>query len=226
MKALMTPVIVALSLGLAACASQVPVPTTYPINFQHKMQAAHHWDLLATDVAERLSGSLAGLRSGSQPVVLYVRESRCCTSEFNQAFRNLLITHLMDKGFGITEDPEATALTVEYDVQLVSHNDRGFIRPTPGLFSGLAALAGSLFGLVEAGSPGGAVAVGSLALDVAPGYIVSPHPDSEVIVTTSVTNRDRYVTRMRDIYYVSDTNVHQYLAHGPTGTRFMEVVGQ
>lgn len=225
MKTLMTPVIVALSLGLAACASQVPVPTTYPITFQHKMQAAHHWDLLTADVADRLSGALAGVGSG-QPVVLYVRESRCCTSEFGEAFRNLLITHLMDKGFGVTEDPEATALTVEYDVQLISHNDRGFIRPPPGLFSGLAALAGSLFGLVDAGSPGGAAAVGALALDVAPGYVVSPHPDSEVIVTTSVTNRDRYVTRMRDIYYVSDNNVQQYLAHAPTGSRFMEVVGK
>lgn len=214
--------IVTLSLGLAACASQVPVATTYPISFQKKMQAAHHWDLLAADVADRLQGALLGLRSSDEPVVLHVRESKCCTT-FGRAFHELLTTHLINKGFGVSRDP-AKGLTVEYDIQVVAHNDRGFIRPPPGLFSSLAALSGGLYKLVDNSSEAGAVALGAVALDVGSGLITDT-PHSEVIVNTSVTNRDRFVTRTRDIYYISDNNIGQYLAQTPPSYRRMGVVG-
>jgi hypothetical protein len=38
---------------------------------------------------------------------------------------------------------------------------------------------------------------------------------------------DRYVARVRDIYYISDNNVGQYVARGPdpVTTRIVEVVG-
>ena len=38
---------------LGACAP-VPMPESYPLSYQKKMQAAHHWDLLAMHVAQRL----------------------------------------------------------------------------------------------------------------------------------------------------------------------------
>jgi len=30
----------------ASCSSQAPVAKSYPYSEQHKMQAAHHWDIL------------------------------------------------------------------------------------------------------------------------------------------------------------------------------------
>jgi hypothetical protein len=117
-------------------------------------------------------------------------------------------------------------LPLTYDVQVVSHNDRGFIRPMPGLFT---ALAGSVFVLrgvagesstaaCDAGCGGGGCGV--------TGYITD-NPNNEIIVTTSVMSGDRYVARVRDIYYISDNNVGQYVARGPNPvtTRIMEVVG-
>jgi hypothetical protein len=53
--------------------------------------------------------------------------------------------------------------------------------------------------------------MGAVGLDVATGFITD-QPNSEIIVTTSVMSGARYVTRLRDIYYISDNNVGQYIA--------------
>ncbi len=213
-----------LCLGLGACMSQVPVATTYPVTFQKKMQAAQHWDILAADVANRLQEDLIG--SGEpqgRPVPLYVQQPRN-NSDFGIAFHNLLITHLLERGFLMSES-SAGGLPVSYDIQVVQHKDRGFIRPTPGLFT---ALTGTVLVVrnVADNHPGAATMLGAVALDVASGF-VTDNPNSEIIVTTSVMSGDRYVARLRDIYYVSDNNIDQYIAKGPAPvtTRMMEVVG-
>ena len=217
--------LILLCLGLGACMSQVPVATTYPVTFQKKMQAAGHWDVLTADIANRLRDSLIG-PSGQQgrPTSLYVQRPKY-DSDFSQAFHDLLITHLMEQGFVVSENP-SSGLPVSYSIQVVTHNDRGFIRPTPGLFT---ALAGSVVVLrsVADSSTVSAVMLGAVGLDVASGFITD-NPNSEIIVTTSVMSGDRYAARLRDIYYISDNNVGQYVAKGPTPvtTRIVEVVGQ
>ncbi|MDQ5909069.1 MAG: hypothetical protein QG599_1163 [Pseudomonadota bacterium] len=222
MKISYAPLIV-LCLGLGACMSQIPMATTYPISFQKKMQAAHHWDVLTEDVANRLQGALIGSGEQGRAVSLYVQQPKY-NSDFGEAFHNLLITHLMERGFSLTENP-ASGLPLIYDVQVVSHKDRGFIRPMPGLFT---ALAGSVFVLhnIAHESSTAAWMAGAVGMDVATGYITD-NPNNEIIVTTSVMSGDRYVARLRDIYYISDNNVGQYLASGPAPvtTRIVEVVG-
>jgi len=216
-----------LCLGLGACMSQVPVATTYPVTFQKKMQAAHHWDVLTADVANRLRDNLIG--SGEpqgRPVALNVQQPRY-NSEFGIAFHNLLITHLLEQGFVMSENP-AVGLPVVYDIQVVNHKDRGFIRPTPGLFTALTGAVLVLRDVSDTHSPAAATMVGAVALDVASGFVTDT-PNSEIIVTTSVMNGDRFVSRVRDIYYVSDNNVDQYIAKvpvpAPVTTRMVEVVG-
>ena len=80
-----------LCLGLGACASQVPVATTYPISFQRKMQAAEHWDILAADVANRLRDTLligpapAAGQPSKYSVALHIQPPQY-NSEFGVAF--------------------------------------------------------------------------------------------------------------------------------------------
>jgi hypothetical protein len=205
--------------------SQVPVATTYPVNFQKKMQAAHHWDVLTADVAKRLHDNLIG--SGEpqgRPIALNVQQPRY-NSQFSMAFHNLLITHLLEQGFVMSENP-STGLPVSYDVQVVTHKDRGFIRPTPGLFTALTGTVLVIRDVADSHSAIAATMLGAVVLDVASGFVTDT-PNSEIIVTTSVMNGDRYVSRLRDIYYVSDNNVDQYIAKGPAPvtTRMVEVVG-
>jgi len=229
MKISYAPLLI-LCLGLGACMSQVPVATTYPVTFQKKMQAAEHWDILTADVANRLHDALIG--SDTQPgcseqpkclIAFHVQQPRY-NSDFGEAFRNLLITHLLEQGFLVSENP-ADGLPLTYDIQVVSHKDRGFIRPTPGLFT---ALTGSVLVLRDMADHDAAAAtmLGAVALDVATGFVTDT-PNSEIIVTTSVMRGDRYVIRLRDIYYISDNNVDQYYAKvpAPVTTRMMEVVG-
>ena len=219
-----------LCLGLGACASQVPVATTYPVSFQRKMQAAEHWDILAADIANRLRDALligpypATNTAARNAIALHVQPPQY-NSEFGVAFHNLLITHLLEQGFLVSENPTDGCYEVTYGIQVVTHKDRGFIRPTPGLFT---ALTGSVLVLRATGdnNPATAAMLGAVGLDVATGFLTDT-PNSEILVTTSVMNGPRYITRLRDIYYVSDNNVDQYIAQAPAPvtTRIVEMVG-
>lgn len=122
-----------LSLGLlVGCASEVPIPTAYERSYQPKMWAAHHWNVLAADVAERLNLSLSQL-DVDRPLVLHVQ--RGDPTVFNYAFHELLETQLMQQGFGVTRAAREADLMVEYDVVSGGHADfeieSGFSRITP-----------------------------------------------------------------------------------------------
>ena len=119
MKALLTFVIIVL-LGLVGCAPQVPVATGYPQTSQQKMQAVQHWDVLAADVARSLSGALAGV-NGEGTTVLYVQPPENLYV-FGRAFYNLLITELIQNGFGVSLDPLEADLEVAYDVQVTAES--------------------------------------------------------------------------------------------------------
>ena len=224
MKISSAPFAMLVCLGLGACMSQVPVATTYPVTYQKKMQAAQHWDVLSADVAQRLHDNLiASDLSQGRPVALSLQRPKY-TSEFGIAFHNLLITHLMNRGFIMSENPNE-GLPVSYDIQVITHKDRGFIRPAPGTFT---ALTGAVMVVRDAADHSAALSnmLGAVALDVATGFLTDT-PNSEIIVTTSVMREDRYISRVRDIYYVSDNNVDHYIAKvpPPSSTRMMEVVG-
>ncbi len=223
MKVVRSFSLIIFSLWLVGCASQVPVAMTYPLTTQKKMQAAHHWDVLAADVAQRLQTSLSSLDNGGQPVVLHIEKPQY-SSVFGYAFHQLLATQLMAHGFGVSENP-AEGLPLRCNLQLITHKNRGFIRPAPGIFTGLAAGVGVIRNLAESSTPEAGILLGTLAADVGAGYITGGTPDNEVIVTTSVMSGDRYITRMSDIYYISDNNFRQYIAKVPGPTRFIEVVG-
>jgi hypothetical protein len=135
MKALCTSLILILSLGLGACTTPAPLETGYPITYQQKMQAAHHWDVLAADVAQRLSTALSTQDPAGGTQVLNVKGAKCCTI-FNYAFHEFLITHLLERGFGVSTVPNV-GLPVEYQVQVVTHKERCISRPKADCVTGL-----------------------------------------------------------------------------------------
>jgi hypothetical protein len=228
MKVLYSLFVFVLFFGLWACTSQVPVPQSYPLTYQQKMITAHHWDVLADTVAQRLHDAMASTHPTGETLVLNVQGPRCCTV-FNQAFHDLLMTHLLQKGFGITTNPNE-GLPIKYQVQLITHE----FGPTSTSAESMTSQ-GSYAAAVPSPSPGDGFNNRSsfyyqdmTSNNVGPSLLVlnTPNTISEVIVTTSLMNGERFVTRMSDIYYVSDDNRDEYAVTAPTPTRLMEVTGR
>lgn len=195
-----------LCLGLGACTTPMPIETGYPLTYQQEMLSAHHWDVMAIDVANWLQNALIGpspepgkdqqvRAQESRPIVtLYVQKPRY-DSDAGEGFYNLLTTHLVERGFIITMNP-SMGLPVTYDMQVVT--DR--LKLSTGFPTGW----------------------NNTDQQVVAGWL----PETtkyEVIVNVSVMNADRYLVRYSNVYYIGDKG--QYIAMQPSATRMMEVVG-
>lgn len=213
---------------LAGCASQVPIPSAHPISYQKKAMAAHHWDVLADDV----SGQTAAALSGDSPLKqhpLYVAPARENTT-FNRAFRDLLITRLVNRGFDV-RTTKAGGLEVSYETQLVQHrSERQAYQP--GTLTALAVgllvarnVAVNMTGDGQIAAGLGLVAAGDFGSSLAAGH---PATKTELIVTTSISRDGRYLMRKSDIYYLEDADRPLFVEERsapPTAVRNWKVVG-
>lgn len=103
------------SLALLGCA-QAPTPKEFPMSTQMRMITAHHWDLLAADVAARITPAVGG-----RP--LFVRMPSVPTP-FDAAFHDLLVTQLVQQGNVVTSQQQGS-LVLDYEVQFVPHAQSG-----------------------------------------------------------------------------------------------------
>lgn len=219
------PLIVLLSM-LFGC-SQVPKPSTYPLTFQKKMQAADHWNLLARDVAEQVRiccSEREGCELGhGRP--LYVEPK---PGVFGRAFRRLLIAHLVRpeaqgaiqrSGCLVAEEKTADCLVLRYDVQLIKHRTNRFNRPMPGAFTALAAG----LSVIRNNSPDTLKAWGigaGVLTDIWVGAAATL-PHHEVLITTSIVQDNQYLFSKADLYYINDPDFWHYPTQQTPGVRFM-----
>ncbi len=223
---------------LVGCA-QVPRPSTYPYTFQQQMQAAHHWRVLANQVAEQAAAAIKASPDASiKPV--YVRSDDL--SPFGQAYRSFLITELIQHG--IVVSPYHKPCTVRdifaplsdsnhfeicWNVQvLVHYADR--IKPPFPLQNTL--LAGLGFGLAEAwnnlnSGAAGAVTAFSLGplLDASQGLRTGPLPHSEAIITTAIMDGGFIMDQKSDIFYINDMDRQHYWSRPDAPQKTYAVVG-
>lgn len=199
-KYILAGLLIVISTFLASCTSQIPVATNYPYTEQQKMQAAHHWEVLAGDVVEQLAQN--DVVSKTTPLFVapkfYVRRKenpviwtaanpltkvdesdRFVTIPFKRAYHNFLITELVKAGYNVVDIDETEAMRMTFDVQVVKHNGRPVCGPH--LISVLGRLlAGGLDGAYE---------------DI-------EATEYEVIITTSVKHRNVYLMSHTGIYYI------------------------
>lgn len=174
----------ALALGVLACA---PTPVAHPLTSQTTIHTASHWQALAADTAERITGlrdsaiseaaSLAEIAGEpfNEPdfaladnVAFYV-EPLDPAMPFARAFHELLITHLVQNGANVVLNKEY-AYVVHYAVQPVHHDNTDTVN-----------------------------------LDAF----------SEVMITVSLLDGGRILMRQSRVYYVDDDEFFQYLATIP-----------
>ena len=200
---LLAPVLLGLAaLLLSGCRSQLPLATTYPVSGQHKMQAAHHWDVLAQDVAEQVAEALDDRVEMRLLPIDVIAENE---GPFAQVFSELLMSRLVREGLQVSSAREGV-VALRIKVQVVLHGARAQ-RPAPGLLTAIGAGV-SVARDVSQDWIYGAVGLGLLA-DVGAGYLTT-HSDHEVVVTTALLHQNRFVMRSSDIYYINDRDYLEY----------------
>lgn len=199
--------LLAVSILATGCASQVPSAENHPLTSQKKVKAAHHWDVIAADIAQETKSILSqGASPANQPI--FVAPSLESTA-FTRAFHNFLVTRLVRQGFNVTEE-RAGALEVRYETQVVRHNSDRYAQ-RPGTLTALVAgiLVGRNVHTWDATEKGlGALALAA-GLDVAAGHAASV-TKTELLVTTSILDAGRYVMRKSDVYYIEDEDGSLY----------------
>ena len=215
------PFTLVLVVGLGGCASQVPIASTYPYSVQQKMQAIHHWDVLAADVVEQIQATSSELGP------LYVQQA--AEMPFDQAFHDLIITRLVNSGYTVLEHPRSDAARLSYRAQLVKHGDRGYIRSRAGTFTALMGgvlVARDLALYSTSNEAIGATAIGlGVATDVFSG-LITHLTDTEVLITTSIMRHGQYMARQSNIYYIPPDNSAHYQSGAEVSTRVMGVVNE
>jgi uncharacterized lipoprotein YajG len=208
--------------GCATPYSEAPLATNFPTNRQPKLQAAAHWNVIAGDVAKQISAGLKDKRP------LFVDQSSVRTA-FDRAFTNDLISALVAGGHTVLKSPTG-ALNVDVDTQTVRFSPN---RPQYNYAGVATALTTGVWALHQAHATAGAVLVAGVASADAYSWFraefaTGETPQTEIIVTTSVSDASQYLARSTSIYYVADTDSRMYVYEPPfqAQTKTMGVTGK
>jgi hypothetical protein len=200
---------------LCSC-SNVPKPASYPLSYQQKMQAAHHWDVLADDVAKDVKQALASQKDPTlRNKLIYVEPNK--SSLFDKVFDTLLITQLFNQDIKLTKKKnESNSLKLNYGTQVVKHCSNRHTSPLyPGEPLLLTALGSGVYKAITdnnwalgAFASAGAVEVIN---DIEFEWTVPHH---EIVITTELTNNDnvndKVIYRSSNIYYINDADFWHY----------------
>ncbi|HQR04013.1 MAG: hypothetical protein JSR19_09705 [Proteobacteria bacterium] len=190
----------------AGCSQLAGVPNAepFPDATLRKAKSAEHWNIIAGDVATQTAGLRDRPEIQGKP--LYVLPSPD-NSDFSRGFQTMLTSKLVNSGLPVATKP-AGAVSVKYEAQVVRHlAGQGDYQPGT-----VAALAGGILVArqiaVSGASPTGK-AVGAAAVvagaDLLGAYAkLHSATNTEVIITTSLIDNDRFLMRKTDVYYVED----------------------
>ncbi|MFB9888077.1 hypothetical protein [Balneatrix alpica] len=198
--------------------SATPAAATYPYTTQQKMQTAHHWELLASDMATRLVDALP-----DKSLSLYVSAPGQTT--FNQAFQRLLTEQLLRQGALVALEPAAGVAEVKYDVLLIKHQGIDRPRPAPGNLTALGAGLVVARNAIKNGWTHGyaALPLAGLAADWAVGRSTSAE-DREVLITTSMNYGNRLLMSDSNLYYINAGGEDHYTAQALNPGKLIQVV--
>lgn len=206
------------SLMLSGCfyanTSQAPVAATYPYTEQQRMQAAQHWEVLAQhEAAGILRSERVRFRDLHIPAEEHAYLSAYSGGEFERGFRTLLTSELVSRGGSVTTLPRSGGATVQIDVEVVEHRDRGYIRPPFGAYTALASgIAVATIPLRNWSEPALALIPAGMLADTTNGSW-SHTGNEEIIVTTQIIEEDRILYSSSNIYYINAGDRRHYAPH-------------
>jgi len=181
--------------------SKTPVPASHVFSTQKTMQSAHHWDVLAEDVATRVEDTLAQ-KNGLYGHRLYVDTQK--RTPFHTGFRRLLLGYLLKQPrIGIVKKDNAMC-HLKIEAQVVEHASGYTVHPPwklTALGSGVFAarrMAEWSSNHVWATLP----ALGFLGDLFLSSGMYGVNLNTEVIITTMLWHDQELVDSSADIYYI------------------------
>lgn len=210
MKSKLLCAVMVIVFGVIGCANQVPVAENFSLSTQKKLRASHHWDVIANDVVlETIKALIRNEDLKDRPV--YVESAQASYTPFNSAFRNFIITGLVEKGFLVSENSN-NAVIVRYDSQVVRH-------VVGRKYSPLQSAVLVSRNLQDAGRSNDYGATWS--------YLTDGPTNSELIVNTSIVENGNYRMRKSDVYYIDGEDIRLFLPQAKQlPVRDLKVVGQ
>jgi len=176
---------------------------------QQEIDSTAQWNVLANHVADRVNREL--MQRQELNLSVYVRHAcgpgACGENSFpfDQGFNDLLTTQLVNFGIPTVAAPGHADLVIEYKVQTIyrSSGFRTWNWPKPGALIALAA------GIVVFENAPWELIAAAAAVDVArANYQASGQYD--VIITTSILDKKRYIMRFSDIYAINSADYWHY----------------
>jgi hypothetical protein len=228
------PVLLGAALVAGCSTLDVPLADNYPASTQKKPRSVHHWDVMADDVATRMANKIRSYPMALPP--LYV--SAAPAGSFNQSFRELLLTRLVDHGVIVSRQPGP--MVMRFETQLIEHGsevENQSQAPTVALAGGVSVIR-DLFAYVHTtANYVGSLLTLSAANDLARHKLQGPAAGgptrTEVLVTTSLEREDTFLARTADVYYISAEDSALYVPKPPppppaptVATRNWKVVGE
>ncbi len=196
--------------GCAVPHSPAPVATNMPRMEQPKLQAAAHWTAISAHLQRQLAQALGGAPRGP----MYVQPLQ--RTAFSHAVATQLTTSLVQGGFTVSPSPDVP-FKVEIETQVVP-----FTASRPQyVFSGeRSALATGLWAIAEVHPTSAGLLTAAIFADDAYGWFRSGFasgatPATEIIVTVSVSDDQRYYARHTSVYYTTDSDRALYLEPPP-----------
>lgn len=197
------------AVALAGCAyryAPAPVATNFPNTKQAKLQAVAHWNVIARNMVQELSPTLKV--NARRPLYVSSRQN----AAFDHAIVTQLTTALVNQGYIVVKKPEHDALSVELETQMVAFDAK---RPQYRFAGERTLLVGSVWVLHAIEESGAFLASAAVAghdaytwfrSHFAPGAT----PKTEILVTVSVADDQRYYARTTSAYYTSDDDRSLY----------------
>lgn len=202
--------------------SNAPKMTGNPVSFQQKLEATHHWEVLANDFSKQLtlylennpiteSGYIVHVQDGSIKPEIYIQTND--RSVFGKAFIHSLVNELPQLGYNIAYRPEA-ALTLRWSVQKIEHNAPRKMNSVPGTYTAISALGYGVYKLYDSASAfGAAIGTGALLDIIVQGeeYLFPDMaPKSEINMTITISDHGDLIYRQSGVYYINPEDTGHY----------------
>lgn len=210
------------ALSLFGCASPVPVAQNFPASLQKVARTAHHWDVVANDVVDQTIAAINSTPVMQNRAIFVPRLADA--SAFDASFRDFLITSMVNRNLPVSvcgssalqksgftlENPE---MKIHYDARVIQHR-AGVPKYVPGLYTALGAGVAVLRNAAAADLTRGEGNIGIIGfgalLDTVRANVALP-TSTELLLTTTIEEDNRFIMRRSDIYYVPDGDVNLFV---------------